>query len=180
MGLFDTFKKLIKKQRTEPQKSRPEVKKKAQTVVKQVKRKRPRQKPEHEVLREWRAELKRLQEHPLTQAKIVNERLLAAVMDLLNEINSKLEELNLRIAKLESIARQTQKKAPVAPLKIKLSSKEQSVLDYVKQNTEVKASDVAAALNISRSNAALKLNKLFSINLLDKRQDGKDVYFFAK
>jgi len=172
MGLFDEFKRLIKKRPAEPQKEKPEARK-ARTVVKQV-RKRKRQKPlEHVLLREWREEVKKLQQHPLTQAKIVNERLLTAIMELLNEINAKLDELSKRLEKVEM------QKSASKPA-IKLNSSEQSVFDFIKKTKEARAQEVAEALGISRSNAALKLNKLFSIGLLDKRQDGKDVFYFPK
>lgn len=172
MGLFDFFRRVREKRPAAPQ-QKPEVTR-AKTV--QVRKKRPRQKPpklEHKMLREWRTEVQKLQEHPLTQAKIVNEKLLAAVMDLLNEINSKLDELNTRVGQLETLKTKQAKEAP----EVKLSTNEQKVIDFVKKKKEVVANEVASSLKISRSNAALKLNKLFSVGLLEKRQDGKDVYY---
>ncbi|MGC8884940.1 MAG: hypothetical protein ACP5KK_00325 [Candidatus Nanoarchaeia archaeon] len=178
MGLFDSLKRILKKQPAEPQRQKPEVKR-ARVVVKQIKKRKKQKLPEHQILREWRQELKRLQEHPLTQAKIINEQLLATIMDLLNEINAKLDELSRRLEKLE-LQKVKESKATQATPTIKLNSSEQSVLDFVKKAKEARAQEVAESLGISRSNAALKLNKLFSMGFLDKRQDGKDVFYFLK
>lgn len=175
MGILDSLFGRFKKQLASPKPEPPQIAKRTRTAVQQVKRPRRKSAPpkvEHEMLREWRAEIKKIQQHPLTQAKIVNERLLAAVMDMLSEINAKLDELNTRISKLETM-KLSKKELP----EIKLSSGEQKVLDFVKKKKKVQAKDVALNLGISRPNAALKLSKLFSIGQLEKQQDGKDVYY---
>lgn len=61
--------------------------------------------------------------------------------------------------------------------KIKLSGREQAILEYIKKKKEVQAGPVADMLGISRSNASLKLNKLYSVGYLDKRQEGKDMFY---
>jgi DNA-binding transcriptional ArsR family regulator len=96
------------------------------------------------------------------------------VIDALNEINAKLDELSTRIARIETqrIAIKEREKP-----KIKLSSNEQKVFDFVRKKKAVQASEVAKSLKISRPNAALKLSKLYSMNLLKKDQEGKDVYY---
>jgi DNA-binding transcriptional ArsR family regulator len=175
MGIFDSLVRAFKKRPASPQLAqKPEVSK-ARAVTKQVRRPRQKNKPpkvEHQMLREWRSEVQKIQEHPLTQAKIINERMLAAVMDLLNEINSKIEELNTRMAQLEERSETRREKSA-----IKLSTNDQKVLDFIKKKKQAQANSVAEALKISRSNAALKMNKLFSLGLLEKTQDGKDVHY---
>jgi DNA-binding transcriptional ArsR family regulator len=174
MGLFDFLRRKPEKRPASP---KPEIKQKMRAAAMTTTvQKRPRQKPklEHAVLREWNTDLQKLQQHPLTQAKIVNEKLLAVVIDALNEINAKLDELSIRIAKIETqrIAIKEREKP-----KVKLSSNEQKVFDFVRKKKRVQASEVAKNLKISRPNAALKLSKLFSMNLLKKDQEGKDVYY---
>src|SRR3989304_1660304 len=105
MGIFGSLFRRPKHQPTAPKPEQLKVAKKVRTAVKQIRRPRQKKTPpkvEHKMLSEWRSEVKKIQEHPLTQAKIVNERLLGAVMALLNEINSKLEELNTRVAQMET------------------------------------------------------------------------------
>lgn len=174
MGWFDFLRRKPEKQPTSP---KPEIQKKARAAaVTTTVQRRPRQKPklEHVVLSEWSADLKKLQQHPLTQAKIVNEKLLAIMVEALNEINAKLDELSTRINKIETrkVAAREQERP-----KVKLSSGELKVLDFVKKKKQVQASEVAKNLKISRPNAALKLSKLFSIGQLEKEQEGKDVYY---
>jgi DNA-binding transcriptional ArsR family regulator len=174
MGWLDFLRRKPEKRPASP---KPEIQKKmhaaAMTTTVQ---KRPRQKPklEHAVLREWSTDLQKLQQHPLTQAKIVNEKLLAIVVDALNEINAKLDELSTRMAKIETQkVRVIEREKP----KVKLSSGDQKVLDFIKKKKQAQAGEVAKNLKISRPNAALKLSKLFSIGQLEKEQEGKDVYY---
>ena len=174
MGFFDFLRRKPEKRPASP---KPDIKQKIRTAaVTTTVKPRPRQKPklEHAVLREWSTDLQKLQQHPLTQAKIVNEKLLAIVVDALTEINAKLDELGTRMAKIETqrITLRDEKAS-----KIKLSSNEQKVFDFVKKKKRVQAREVAKSLKISRPNAALKLSKLFSMNLLKKEQEGKDVYY---
>jgi DNA-binding transcriptional ArsR family regulator len=173
MGWFDFLRRKLGKQPASP---KSESKKKTRVAVATTTvQKRPRQKPklEHAILSEWSTSLRNLQKHPLTQAKILNERLLAAVIEALNEINTKLDELSLRVNKLETQKTIKEQEKP----KVKLSQGEQKVIDYVKKKKLVQASEVAESLKISRPNAALKLSKLFSIGLLEKEQEGKIVYY---
>ena len=176
MGILDSLFGKWKKQPASPKPEQLKVAKKVRTAVKQIRRPRQKKIPpktQHRLVTEWRTEVQKIQKHPLTQAKIVNERLLGAVMDLLNEINSKLEELNTRVAQMETRQQRPEKLKP----EFQLSTNEQKVVDFIKKKKEVVANGVAEALRISRSNAALKLNKLASVGLLSKRQDGKDVYY---
>jgi DNA-binding transcriptional ArsR family regulator len=173
MGLFDFLRRKPEKRPASP---KPEIKQKMRAAAMTTTvQKRPRQKPklEHAVLREWNTDLQKLQQHPLTQAKIVNEKLLAIVIDALNEINAKLDELGTRIAKIETQRITVKEKES----KIKLSSNEQKVFDFVRKKKKIQAAEVAKNLKISRPNAALKLSKLYSMNLLKKDQEGKDVYY---
>jgi len=172
MGLFD---KLFGKKKQ---------KKRVRTATKTVQRKKRKKKTkeqalqEHITLKEWREELQRLQQHPLTQAKIINQNLLNSIMELLEQINQKLDMLNTRIDRLE--AKRTKVKVKVEKPQVKLSKQEQKILAYIKAKKTVQANFIANKLNISRSNASLKLNKLYQIGYLDKQQDGKDVYYSFK
>ncbi|HKZ50089.1 MAG TPA: helix-turn-helix domain-containing protein [Candidatus Nanoarchaeia archaeon] len=177
MGILDSLFGRFRNQPTAPKPEQLKVAKKVRTAVKQIRRPRQKKIPpktQHRLVTEWRTEVQKIQKHPLTQAKIVNERLLASVMEMFNEINSKLDELSTRMMQLETIGNR-----PAAPQKpeFQLSTNEQKVVDFIKKKKEVVANNVADALRISRSNAALKLNKLASVGLLSKRQDGKDVYY---
>lgn len=172
MGLLDLFFK--KKKKKKPARAR------TRTVQKRKKKKPKKEQliAEHITLKQWREELQRLQAHPLTQAKVMNENLLNLVMDLFEQINSKLDELNTRIDRME--AKKTKVKIKHEKLAAKLSQQEQKIIAYIKAQKIVQAGPIARKLRISRSNASLKLNKLYSIGYLDKQQDGKDVHYSLK
>ncbi len=163
---------------------RKKQKKKTKTVTKTVKRRKKKKKTkqqlitEHITLNQWKDELQRLQAHPLTQAKIMNENLLNLVMDLFEQINQKLDALNTRIERME--AKKVKVKIKHEKPKINLSSQEQKILTFIKAQKIIQAGPIARKLRISRSNASLKLNKLYSVGYLDKRQDGKDVHYSLK
>jgi len=171
MGLLDLFFKKKKKTTT-----------KARTkTVQERKKKKPKKEQliaEHITLKEWKEELQRLQAHPLTQAKVMNENLLNLVMDLFEQINKKLDELNTRIDRME--AKKVKVKVKTEKLDAKLSQQEQKILAFIKAQKIIQAGPIARKLRISRSNASLKLNKLYSIGYLDKQQDGKDVHYSIK
>ena len=170
MGLLDLFFKKKKKKKVRARTKTVRRKKKKKTKEQMI--------SEHITLGQWKEELQRLQAHPLTQAKIMNENLLNLVMDLFEQINKKLDELNTRIDRMEAkkVKVKVKHETPIA----KLSTQEERILAMLKMQKLIQAGPVARKLKISRSNASLKLNKLYSIGYLDKRQDGKDVHYSIK
>lgn len=179
LNVFNTFKMglldlIFRKKKKKPTRAR------ARTVQKRKKKKKKKEQQiaEHITLKDWKEEIQRLQAHPLTQAKLMNESLLNLVMDLFEQINNKLDELNTRIDRME--AKKTKVKIRHEKPEAKLSQQEQRILAYTKAQKIVQAGPIARKLRISRSNASLKLNKLYSIGYLDKQQDGKDVHYSLK
>ncbi len=136
-------------------------------------------------LGEWKAEIERIQNHPLTQAKIINDRLLNAIYGILEQINQKIDALGMRIEKIEARssdnhAKHVKVKEAVSIFEAGLSSQERKILELVKKKKARQATDIADVLNISRSNASLKLNKLFDMGVLDKDKEGKDTFYKIK
>jgi len=139
----------------------------------------------HKVLRSWEDIYGELSEHPLTQAKIINEQLLHSTNDALNEINNKLDGLDERVGALERRRPSSKRNKgddnvrTIIP-RANLSNQEEQIVQLIESQNEVDAKTVAQKFNISRSNSSLKLNKLHNWGFLAKRLDEKSVFFRIK
>lgn len=120
-----------------------------------------------QAIKAWKSDLERIKDHPLTQAKIVNETLLNELQQQLKDINSKLDWV------LEAL--KSHKSRPVID---NITTKDRELLNIL--YTPQTAVDVAKKLNITRSTASLRLNKLASMGLLEKESDGKNIKFKQK
>src|SRR3989344_4478600 len=163
MGLLESISGIFKKKDSGKKQVQIQVKKPRQKLQKRTK--------EQLILTDWKSELERLTQHPLTQAKLINEKLLQDLYVLLEQINNKLDTLNTRLdsAGLGRVELKTGQQR---------SSQEQKILDLIAKRDRLIAADIMKTLNISRSNASLKLNKLFDMGLLEKEQEGKEAYYW--
>jgi len=165
MGLLESISGIFKKKDSE--------KKQVQIQIKKPRQKQQKRTKEELILTDWKFELERLTQHPLTQAKLINEKLLQDLYLLLEQINNKLDALNTKLdgAGLGRVELKTG---------LQRSSGEQKILGLIGKKDRLIAPEIANALKISRSNASLKLNKLFDMGLLEKEQEGKEVYYRLK
>jgi len=194
MGLFGALKKIIsgsKKQEKTPVSEHVQTAKTTVQVQKKRTRKKPQKvlkkqlSPENLSVENWKNMVEELQKNPLTQAKIVNEQLLNEFRTQIETIQSDVNDIKMRMDRVELKQDETLKvvknKAPKPKsAKIRLSSNDQKLYDLIKDTKIVQAGQIAEKLNISRSNASLKLNKLATFGLLDKEQDGKDMLYKLK
>ena len=143
---------------------------------------------QHKELEKWESLYKNLQAHPLTQAKIINEELLASTNETLEELKRKMHDFDSR---LEGIETKVFSKKVKAGKKIeirekiivpyaKLSEHEKQIISHLKEQGKCDAAVLAEALGMSRSNASLKLNKLHSWNFLNKGAEDKRVAYWLK
>jgi len=94
---------------------------------------------------------------------------------LLTELNDSLKSLDRRIMTLEE---KITKSRDILPT---LSSKDQEIYDFVMTQSKACAEDVQQKFNYKGKHAAsARLNKLFSLGLLDKVQSGRTVYYMVK
>ncbi len=180
MGLFDTIWRLTG---IRPVKHVRRQKRAKSRVIQVEKPKRQKKTPttEHVTLQEWKTELQKLQTHPLTQAKIINERVLNSILNLLEDLNSKMDGLVERLRALESKESRIIKPGLTKPkITFRLTKKEERIINLIKKKRKILAKDIARSLRVSRSNASLKLNKLYSIGALEKKQSGKGVFYKIK
>ena len=95
---------------------------------------------------------------------------------LLKEMNRKYEALLERLAALEARLDSPGQQAPPA-----LSPVDEQILDLLRARGLLSAEEVRKALGYKGKNAASqRLNRLFSLGLVEKIHKGKKVYFRAK
>jgi len=176
---FGFLKQLFKRKKSE--------KKSAKKATKAKTKKKPSK--THKSLKDWEQLYHELQTHPLTQSKIINEQLLETTNDSLKKVNFRLDNMDDRISKLErkSKRKKSTEKAKPKILTVKellsdprLSDHERRILQFIKKQSATDAKSVSKKFNISRSNASLKLNKLFSWGILHKDLSDKTVFYKLK
>ena len=95
-------------------------------------------------------------------------------MELLRAIVGKLDAIERRISEIE---REIGKEAAGEIL----GDVDGKIIEFVKKNGKVCAEDLQREFNYKGKNAAsARLNKLHSQGLLEKKQAGRRVYYFAK
>jgi len=145
-------------------------------------------KVQNKELEKWESLYKNLQAHPLTQAKIINEELLASTNETLEELKRKMGDFDSRLEGVEnkvfSKKVKSGKKVEIREKIIvpyaKLSVHEKQIIGHLKDIGKCNAGALAEALGMSRSNASLKLNKLHSWNFLEKGAENKRVAYWLK
>ena len=161
------------------------------TVLRKLlkRKKKIESKKEHKVLKSWEDMYEELQEHPLTQAKILNEQLLRNTNQSIDKIHDKLDSFEERISRLENrkvTTKKTIKKGAKTEIiteivdKGQLSEQEELIMKTIIDQGEVDAKTISKKFNISRGNASLKLNKMHKYGLLAKRLDEKSIFFKIK
>ena len=159
--------------------------------IKQIFSKKEKSK-EDIILSNWRKKYSDLQKHPLTQAKIINEELLRTIDEVkidvvnikerLNNVENKVFDTSTQqIEKIEKVEETIEKvKEKIIVPYAKLSKQEKKIIDIFQKKKKVTANELSEILKISRSNASLKLNKLYSWNFLKKQADGKNIIYWLK
>lgn len=172
------------------------------TLLRKITREKKKKKiRKQKVLSNWEAMYEALQNHPLTQAKIINEQLLQSNQDQIDNINKRLDSMEGQINEIETRMnareKRKRKKSPEPeevpqvigePQEIvkkivadaQLSDQEKSIVKHLKTQEESDAETIAEQFKISRSNASLKLNKLYNWGFLDKRLEEKTVFYKIK
>ncbi len=90
---------------------------------------------------------------------------------LILELNKRLAAIEKRMAGLESVKSHDT---------VTLSKKDQDVFDFVSSHGKVSAEDLQKEFNYKGKHAAsARLNKLFTMGVLDKIHSGRTVYYIA-
>lgn len=142
------------------------------------------------MIKSWQSTVKAAQEHPLSQVKIMNTRILEDLSNVLKQMNLKLDKLD-ELDKLDIIlshlieTKDELKKKGVDSEKLKetinvvenLTIKDKDVLNWIAQQEKVTASELADHIGLSRSTASFRLNRLADMGTLIKESEGKKVFY---
>ncbi len=176
MGLFSIFKKKKKKQTKQSVGTLPTH---TYPLVEPV--------PTKELLKDWIKTVEMVENHPLSQVRIINTAILTDLTRILHEMNEKLGKLD-KIDKVINMLKELKSNANIEPkdideviLNLKgLTIKDREYLSLFKDNEFITTEEFAKRANLSRSTASSRLNKLFSLGVLEKKSEGKKILFGKK
>jgi DNA-binding transcriptional ArsR family regulator len=139
-----------------------------------------------DTIKSWEQQVSLLQTHPLSQARVVNTQILSSLTDILGGLDDKLTDLSklddiLSILKARE-ALEIEKKSLGAVDRVlnsvrHITIKDRIMIDLLEKNPILSAEEVAAELNVTRSTVSYRLNKLYSMGVLDKEVSGRRILF---
>jgi predicted HTH transcriptional regulator len=138
-------------------------------------------------LSNWQMLVESVQDHPLSQARIINTKLLEQLTQQLEQINTKLDALDKLDIILE-ILQQGRKELESKGIKsVKLDKaikeleritvKDTRAMKALEAKGAMTADMLAKELKIDRSTASTRLNRLFALGLVSKEARGKKIYY---
>jgi DNA-binding transcriptional ArsR family regulator len=144
----------------------------------------------HMAIKQWEDTIKVAQQHPLSQVKIINTQILEELNAVLKTMDHRLEKLDdldkldIILDLLESTKQELESKG-VSSAALndaitqinQLTIKDKDVIDWIGRQERVTAQQLADFLNLSRSTASFRLNRLSELGALDKEAIGKKIYY---
>jgi len=120
-------------------------------------------------IEEWKRQVEELRKHPLTQVKILSDSLLRELNQKLGDISSKLDEL---------LAHTRESHAPkISQYPKSLTVKDRELIKILEDREPLNTQELAKALGVNRTTASIRLNKLASVGVLDKKSRGKEIEY---
>ena len=150
----------------------------------------PTDKKTDDMIKQWSKTIDVIENHPLSQARVINTGLLNDLTQILTSMNDKLDNLT-KLDRIISLLDETKKQLEKAGLPTSnveaaitslkgLTVKDQDALKHFGPKDMLTTEAFASKAGLSRSTASSRLNKLFSFGLLDKVADGKQIVYKIK
>jgi predicted HTH transcriptional regulator len=128
-----------------------------------------------------------VQDHPLSQARIINTKLLEQLTQQLEQINTKLDalqKLDLILEILQQGRKELESKG-IKSIKLdraikeleRITVKDTSAMKSLEAKGPMTADMLAKELKIDRSTASTRLNRLYTLSLVSKEAKGKKIYY---
>jgi DNA-binding transcriptional ArsR family regulator len=146
-----------------------------------------------DAIESWEKTVQAAHQHPLSQVKIINTQILEELSNVLKSMDNKMNRLE-KLDKLDEIYEILLRTD--AELKAKgvtsqflnsamaeierLTIKDKDVLEWIARQSHVTANQLAEYINLSRSTASFRLNRLSDLGVLDKESIGKKIYYKVK
>ena len=137
-------------------------------------------------IKTWEKQVELLQNHPLSQARVVNTDILTSLTQVLGGLDGRLDELRKLDEILGILKAQETKKTEDKGLKTlekvlkkvrHVTIKDRILLDLIEKTPLLDADAVADELELTRSTVSYRLNKLYSMGVLDKEVSGRKILF---
>lgn len=137
--------------------------------------------PASKELEEWQTRVKTIADHPLSQAKVINAQILEMLTNILNSMDHKLSNLD-KLNDILAILKQNEYEIENIEKEKKdlLSIKDNELLNIFKDGKKYSSLDISNLLKISRSTSSFRLNRLYSLGILQKEPIGKKIFFYIK
>lgn len=139
------------------------------------------------LLSSWKANVKNISEHPLSQVKVINTSILEQLTTILTSMELKLDKLNMldeilfalkeSRTEVKIIGGSTEKIDKAITTIENLTIKDEEVLRVINDKGPQTADTLSRVVGISRSTASTRLNKLYHMKLVKKNDDGKYIYY---
>ncbi|MDD2678632.1 MAG: winged helix-turn-helix domain-containing protein [Candidatus Nanoarchaeia archaeon] len=139
------------------------------------------------LLNAWNESVKSISDHPLSQAKIINNQILEQLSDILSSMDKKLDKLSFldeilhllkgSRAQIMDLGGNPEDLDKAITHLEGITIKDEEVIRALGSKGPQTAESLARLMGISRSTASSRLNRLFSMNLIRKKTDGKFIYF---
>lgn len=143
-----------------------------------------------EMIKNWSKSIERVENHPLSQARVINTSLLNDLSSILASMDEKLDKLSKldKVLALLEDAREQLEGAGLSTSSVDsaisnlkgITVKDQEALDLFKDDGSFTTKAFAKKAGLSRSTASSRLNKLFSLGLLEKEAKGKKIVYKLK
>lgn len=142
------------------------------------------------IIKDWERQVQLVKQHPLSQIRIINQTLLETLTDILKRIDIKLENLS-KLDEIIEILKTKEKELEREGVETKeiseairrlenITFKDKQVLGVLEKEEKLSANQMAKLLNITRSTASLRLNKLYEMGVLEKEAKGRNILFKIK
>ena len=135
----------------------------------------------------WQMLIDSVQDHPLSQARIINTKLLEQLTQQLEQINKKLDALNKLDVILEILqeGRKELESKGIKSVKLdkaikeleRITVKDTLAMKTLESKGPMTAEMLSEELKIDRSTASTRLNRLYTLGLVSKETKGKNMYF---
>ncbi len=185
------------RRKEKPKKRARKVKAKSKTKPKAKKTQQIRQVPQHKDLPEteklvsnWKNAVEMIQDHPLSQARILNTQLLEMLTNVLSSMNAKLDGLN-KLDDIILLLKEGQKELEEKGMKsekieeaiVELEGatlKDKDTYNLLKSKGEMTANTLAKEMKTSRSTASSRLNRMYDLGMVEKKSKGRKIFFSIK
>jgi len=177
VGIIKRIKKMILREKNkEKSKEKPKV---AKIDVLSLK----------EAVENWQKQVTLIEDHPLSQARVLNTQVLQGITAVMESLDVKLEDLKKLDDILDILKSQESTKKEINPpksaLELALSKvgyltvKDRAVIKLLEEKGALSAEDVGKELKLSRSTVSYRLNRLHNMGILKKEAEGRTILFRA-